>query len=309
MKSFCLCVVFLFILISVQAQTLYIKTFGNVKHTPIIYFHGGPGYNCSTFETTTALNLSKKGFFVIVYDRRGEGRSIDKNAQFTFQEAFNDLDFIYQKFGLKKSVLLGHSFGGIIATLYAERSPQKVQSVILMSAPISLQESFKTILSSCKRIYQAKKDSISLNYISLLEKMDTASIEYSSYCLRHAMQNGFYITKQPTDEAKSIYSTFKTDTLLIKYATQMTYPAVQGFWKNEKYTTLNLETILKRLKEKQVSIYALYGKEDGLYADAQILKLQEIVGKSNLHYFDNCSHNVFIDQQSKFIESLQMWIK
>ena len=49
------------------------------------------------FEGTTAQKLADLGFYVIAYDRRGEGRSADPNATFTYNEAFQDLNAIYKK--------------------------------------------------------------------------------------------------------------------------------------------------------------------------------------------------------------------
>ena len=37
-----------------NAQEIYTKTFGNSKNKPIIFLHGGPGYNSVSFEATTA---------------------------------------------------------------------------------------------------------------------------------------------------------------------------------------------------------------------------------------------------------------
>ena len=291
-----------------NSQEIYTKTFGNSKSKPIIFLHGGPGYNSVSFETTTAQKLADSGFYVIIYDRRGEGRSEDKNAKFTFQETFDDLNNIYKKYSLKKANLIGHSFGGIIATLFAEKYPKSINSITLVSAPVSLQETFKTIIKSAKIIYETKKDSINLNYLGLLENMDVNSIEYSSYCFAHAMQNGFYSTRNPNDLAKNIYATFRTDTLLSKYASKMDYIAPQGFWKNEKYTTLNLSENLVKLKSDKLKIYGLFGKEDGLYSVEQIAKTENIIGVENTKYLENCSHNVFIDQQKIFIEILKKWL-
>ena len=292
-----------------HGQSLYVKTFGKAKDKPIIYLHGGPGYNSVNFEATTAQKLADNGFFVIVYDRRGEGRSIDSNAKFTFKETFEDINFIYKKYGIKRATLIGHSFGGVVATLFSNKYPHKIKSIILVGAPVSLQTTFKTILAKSKSIYQSQNDSVSLNYISMLETMDTNSIEYSAYCFGHAMRNGFYSPKKPTEEAKKIYSQYRTDTLLLKYSSQMSSEAPQGFWKNEKYTTINLAVILKKFKAKKMRIFGLYGKEDGLYASQQVLDLQNTIGVDNLKYFDNCSHNVFIDQQTQFIEAIKTWVK
>src|SRR5690606_27700777 len=96
-----------------RAQNIYQKAFGQASQTPVIFLHGGPGGSSIDFELTTAEKLAEKGFFVIVYDRRGEGRSDDDKAEFTFEQTFNDLKEIYREYGLSSATLLGHSFGGI----------------------------------------------------------------------------------------------------------------------------------------------------------------------------------------------------
>lgn len=293
--------------IVVNSQTIYSKAFGNPNDKPLIYLHGGPGYNSVGFELTTAQKLSENGFYVISYDRRGEGRSLDKNAKFTFNETFADINLIYNKFNLTSATLIGHSFGGVIATLYAEKNPNKTKSIILLSAPLSMQETLSTILESSKLIYTNNNDSVNLNYINMLEKMDKSSIEYSSYCFSHAMQNGFYYPKKPTKEALNIYKKFKTDTLFIEYSSQMTYEAPRGFWQNEKYTTLDLNENLKRVLKNSTPVFGLYGKGDGLFSEVQIGNIENIIGEDNLVYLNNCSHNLFIDQQTKFINSLIKW--
>lgn len=291
--------------ISVSGQSLYTKSFGDKNNEALIFLHGGPGYNCANFEATTAQKLADEGFYVIVYDRRGEGRSIDNKAKFTFQQTFEDLNSVYKKYDLKTATLIGHSFGGVVATLYAEKYPNRINSMLLVGAPVSLQETFKTIIESSKIIYQEKKDSVNLKYLTMLEHMDTNSIQYSSYCFMHAMQNGFYSPESPTPEAKNLYSLFKTDTILTKYAAQMTYMAPQGFMDNEKYTSVNLTPVLQKLVSNKINIYGFYGKDDGLYSNSQVLDLQKIIGEQNLYYFENCSHNVFIDQQTEFINALK----
>ncbi len=292
----------------VDAQNLYIKTFGNQSNTPIIFMHGGPGYNCASFEATTAQNLANSGFFVIVYDRRGEGRSKDVNAKFTFEQSIEDVNSIFSEYKLQKATVIGHSFGGILATNFATAYPNKVQALVLVGAPMGLQSSFKNIISKSKALYLSKNDSLNLMYVGMLEKMDTASLEYAVYCFGHAMQNKFYNPKKPTEEAQKLYASFKTDTILTKYASKMTQEPTKGYWKNEHYTTLNISTTLQNLKTKGIKIYGLYGKEDGLYSTDQIMALQQITGDNNLKYLDNCSHSVFVDQQTEFINALKMWV-
>jgi len=95
----------------------------------------------------------------------------------------------------------------------------------------------------------------------------------------------------------------------MKYGAKMGYLAPQNFWKNEKYTTINLQVNIENLQTAKVPTYAIYGKEDGLYAKEQVEKVEAILGKEKVKYLDNCSHNVFIDQQDVFFDLLKEWTK
>ncbi len=309
MKTYLLILSFMLAGIASAGQKLYLKTFGDPAATPVIFLHGGPGYNSANFEGTTARALADSGFYVVVYDRRGEGRSTDPAAAFTFREAVNDLKRIYGELDLKRATLVGHSFGGIVATLFAREQPEMVRAVVLVGAPVSLQESFRTIIRSSAALYQDKGDSVNLRYIAMLEKMDTASLPYSSFAFRHAMQNGFYSPKERSLQAKALYAGLRADTTLGKLSSAMTFPAPLGFHKNEHYTTINLAPALRELVAQKMPVYGLYGREDGLYSEQQVRDLGALIGGSNLRYLERCSHNVFIDQQAAFIRSLKAWLR
>lgn len=289
-------------------QDIYVKTFGNKTSTPVIFLHGGPGYNSSTFEVTTAQELSNNGYYVVVYDRRGEGRSTD-NANYTFEQTHTDLLSIIDSLKIDSTILIGHSFGGMVAVTFAEKYKERIQSIILVGAPISLQESFKTVIKSCEKIYMKNNDETNLSYIKMLKNMDSTSVQYSSYCFMHAMQNGFYSTNNPSEKAQELYRLFQSDSILIKHARDMGQKQPQKFWENESYTTIDLTPNINQLIRNGTEIYGVYGKEDGLYSSQQVENLKDILGAKNLKYLDNCSHSVFIDQQRKFIEYLNQWTK
>jgi proline iminopeptidase len=308
MKIFRILVLMVLIQWNANAQELYSKAFGNPKDSPILFLHGGPGYNCAGFEVTTAQALADNGFYVIVYDRRGEGRSTDSKALFNFKETFNDINTILNQYKIKKVSLIGHSFGGIVGTLFMKQFPEKVNTLYLVGAPVSLQETFKTILKSSRKIYESNNDKTNLNYIDMIEKMDPTSAEYYAYSFGHAMQNGFYSPKKMSDEAKAIYG-IASKNPDFSYVTKMTIEAPQGFLKNENYTSIDLTNDLKSLVASKFKIYGLYGKDDGLYSPEQVKQLQELIGNDKVDYLEDCSHSVFIDQQKRFIEFLKLKTK
>ncbi|MBZ9651596.1 alpha/beta fold hydrolase [Psychroflexus montanilacus] len=286
------------------AQELNVQSFGDKENPAVIFLHGGPGYNAVPFEIATAEDLAKEGFFVISYDRRGEGRNEHLEADFTFAQTFEDLNAIYSTYNLDKARLVGHSFGGLVATYFTEKYPEKVSHLILASVPISMQSTLKTIIKSSKAIYQENDDTANLSYIAQLEQMDTLSYPYAAYSFMHAMANGFYTPSQRNERAEKLYQRLRADTLAVKYASQYGYSAPMNFWKNESYTSINLKDNLKTLKDKSVEMYGIYGKDDGLYSEAQVEDIRQILGSSRVKYLDNCSHSVFIDRQEEFIALL-----
>ncbi len=308
MKIYTLTVLLVFAGITLSGQDLAVQTFGDKTDTPVLFLHGGPGYNSVAFESTTAAELANNGFYVISYDRRGEGRNEALTADFTFQQSITDINMILTRYDLEKVNLIGHSFGGVLATKFTTAHPEKVNALILVSSPISMQETLKNIVTSSKAIYAAKQDQSNLTYIAMLEKMDASSLEYSSYAFMHAMSNGFYTTKNPNERAKALYTNFSTDSLLQKYASKMDYRAPQGFWKNDRYTTIDLSQELEQLK-KSMAIYALYGKDDGLFSPQLVENAVSILGKDQVRFLDDCSHSVFIDRQELFIDSIKEWAK
>lgn len=140
------------------AQQIYSKAYGHPKDAAIIFIHGGPRGNATLFEATTAALIAQKGFYVIVYDRRGEGRSKDTAATMTFKEAITDLDHLMKQYQIKKAAILGHSFGGIVATLFTNARPEKIERLVLIDALFSQQETYNHILKSTTELALAKKD-------------------------------------------------------------------------------------------------------------------------------------------------------
>ncbi len=309
MKNLNLLFILILTALSAFSQPAYVKTYGKKEAVPLIFLHGGPGYNSANFESTTAQNLANKGFFVIVYDRRGEGRSEDKTAKYNFTETFDDILSIYKKLEISEAVLIGQGFGGIIASLFTEKFPQKVYSLVLVSTPISMQEYYRTIIRSSKLIYESKKDTVNLKLLKEVEKMDTLSLQYTSACFNHTIINRLNSLSNPTDEARKIYENFRNDSANIKFVYQFSYEAPQGYLNNEKYSSINIADNLKKIIAAKKKVYAFYGKEDGTNSFSEIEKLKTIIGAANVKYLDACSYNVFIDQQANFMESMGMLLQ
>jgi proline iminopeptidase len=96
---------------------------------PIVLMHGGPGLDHTTLLGLTALS---RDYQLILYDHRCNGRSTGAPETMTWENLVADADALRATFGFDKWIVLGHSFGGHVALMYALRFPERVSRLILM---------------------------------------------------------------------------------------------------------------------------------------------------------------------------------
>jgi proline iminopeptidase len=122
--------------ISVDSTSLYARVIG--QGPPVIVLHGGPDFDHAYL--LPELDRLKDAFRLIYYDQRGRGRSAANVSpeDVTLTSDVEDVERVRQHFGLEAPVLLGHSWGAVLALEYALRHPRRVSHLILMNpAPAS----------------------------------------------------------------------------------------------------------------------------------------------------------------------------
>ena len=301
-----ICLIISFIANSQTNHTIYSKSYGQNENPAIIFIHGGPRGNATHFEGTTAEKLAEKGFYVIVYDRRGEGRSIDTTAIFTYQESIDDLNELYKSYNITKANIIAHSFGGLVGTLFTEQNPEKVNALILAGALFSQQETYDHILKTTKQIYQFKNDTLMISKVNEIEKLSKYSAEYRKQCYEIASKNNYFKMPFPTPESNQLREDYEESEFGKNNIRNDNAPIV--FYKNEAKNNIDTKPILKNLK-KQVKLFAIYGQQDGVFSEKQLSDMKKIVNKQNFKIIDNCSHYLFVDQQQIFINTITKWLK
>ncbi|MBC8988230.1 alpha/beta hydrolase [Pedobacter sp. N36a] len=283
------------------AQQIYSKAYGQKGNPALIYVHGGPRGNSTLFEGTTAAALAKKGYYVIVYDRRGEGRSADPGAKMTFEEAAIDLNGLLQQYGLTKVNILGHSFGGLVSTLFANTYPEKVERLILVGALFSQQESYDHILNTSLKLAVQKKDTAMLKKISNIKSFDKKSEQYRKQTYEVASYHGFFKMPRPTEASKRVNEQYENS---FSKSNIRNDKAPTLFYENESRVNIDTKSILKNLSHKKIKLSAIYGLQDGVFSSKQLSDLKKITGASTFYGIENCSHYPFVDQQEKFVNSV-----
>lgn len=97
---------------------------------PVVLLHG-VGLNQSIWaEQVKALEAD---FQVITYDLLGHGRSAPARANAPLEDWVNQLNSVISDLAVEKFVLVGFSFGGLIAQAYVAQHSRMIEKLILMS--------------------------------------------------------------------------------------------------------------------------------------------------------------------------------
>ena len=121
--------------------------FADGSGTNVLVIHGGPGLPFT--EPLAAFKPLTGSFRFHYYDQRGSGKSsrpIDRFASSNYYENMQtldrtlglgaqiaDIERIRRILGDEKIILVGHSFGGFLASLYAAEFPDHVKALILVA--------------------------------------------------------------------------------------------------------------------------------------------------------------------------------
>ena len=110
----------------------FISAKGIKKPFPIIFLNGGPGGFITDSGIGLRSQLADDGFDVYLYDQIGSGQSerLKDINEYTANRHKRDLEAIIKKTGVGKVILIGQSWGAILAILFAAENQDKIQKII-----------------------------------------------------------------------------------------------------------------------------------------------------------------------------------
>ena len=114
---------------TVNGTELFYETVGTGR--PILVMHGGLGHDHSYFRPW--LDPLAHGATLIYYDHRGNGHS-RASGSLDHDTWIADADALRAHLGHERVVVLGHSYGSVLAQEYALRHPERVDGLILCSS-------------------------------------------------------------------------------------------------------------------------------------------------------------------------------
>ncbi len=98
----------------------------------VVVLHGGPGADFNSL--LPQFDASSGNRRLIYYDQRGGGRSTaPRGAQLGWRQHVTDLTGLMDHWRIRSASLVGYSWGGLLALLYATVHPDRVASLALIS--------------------------------------------------------------------------------------------------------------------------------------------------------------------------------
>jgi proline iminopeptidase len=108
----------------------------DVRNPALVLLHGGPGASEAALFRHFNAELEQR-FVVVYWEQRGAGRSYHGDIaiqSMTVAQFVRDLDevvdLVRTRFNKDRVVLLGHSWGTVLGTLYAAQHPEKIAAYV-----------------------------------------------------------------------------------------------------------------------------------------------------------------------------------
>lgn len=114
---------------------VHLRGNGPNRNAPVVFLHGGPGVPDMAGDTAFLRPLTDDGFDLYVYDAIGSGGStrLPDPTDYAVSRDVADLEHVRTLIGADRLVLVGHSYGGLLAAHYLAAHPDHVEKLVLIS--------------------------------------------------------------------------------------------------------------------------------------------------------------------------------
>jgi proline iminopeptidase len=248
------------------------------KGEPVVLLSGGPGFS-PDYLRPIADRLAGKYRFILLH-QRGTGRSTDASAM-QLPRLVGDLEALRKELDVDKLTIAGHSFGGIMAMMYAREHPDRVGALALIDAGGPTLKSVPKFSANLESRFSAEEKAAIKEWTGRMEKERTRAV--------------FEITKAKT--AAYFADRAKAKLLIDEMSVDSFRDTV--FWAIvPQMMALDLRPGLEKVK---APVMVIHGKQDPLESAQEV---HETFPGSQLAMLDNAGHFPWLEQPEAFYKAL-----
>jgi len=271
-----------------DSSKTYYKVFG--KGEPLLIINGGPGMNSNGFESMAKTLAETQE--TIIYDQRGTGNSklaeLDSKT-ISMKIMADDIESLKKHLKIKKWNILGHSFGGMLASYYATIYPNSINKLVLSSSGGIDLTLLKTENLIERNLTKVEKDS--MNYWN--DKIAKGDTSHEARLGRGRALAPAYVYDQ------------KYVPIIAERLTQGNSKINGLLWDDMQKIKFDCKAKLKTFKNP---VLIIQGKQDVI--SNQIGELaNKTFPNSKLILLENCRHYGWLDAKEKYFTDVNSFLK
>ncbi|MBK8855967.1 MAG: alpha/beta fold hydrolase [Saprospiraceae bacterium] len=255
---------------------------------PVLIINGGPGLNSDGFADF-ANDLSKYNFRTIIYDQRGTGRNtidLPDSNNITMDLMVTDIENLRKKLKIQKWTVLGHSFGGLLATHYLAKHPENIDKIIFSSSGgVNLRF---------------------LHYIHERINVNLTEAEQDSlvYYQNNEIPESVRVKKRASFLAKAyVFDKSKSD-LIAERLEQVNFRVNGLVFQDLRKIKFDYTD---RFKSLDIPVLVIQGKND-IISTETAMEIKNSFGNASLLLLDNCGHYGWLDAREVYFTSIQKFL-
>lgn len=249
-----------------------------------IAMHGGPGFDHS------GLRGDFDGFAdiaqVVYLDHLGNGRSVPSDpATWNLDQWGDDIRGLCDVLGIERPIVLGQSFGGMVAQAYATRYPDHPRALILSSTAARMD--FPASLKIFADKGGAEAGAIAERFWRTGDDADIA--DYMRVCMP------LYNRHTRPDDANAR----QRAVMRMEVYRHFSLPGCE-------INRMDFRASLGRIK---CPVLVLGGEEDPITPPALAREIVASLPQAELRLFDNCGHGAFRDDPARVLPIIRAFIQ
>jgi proline iminopeptidase len=268
---------------------LYWARYGPPDAPKLIVLHGGPGAH-HDYLLPQMLHLAER-YDVIFYDQRGGGRSrSDDREPVTWRTHVEDLAKVIRELGLDPLSIIGYSWGGLLAILYALEAagdsslPAPSRLVLIEAAPLAREyrQQFETEFAKRQKgpAIQRMRDELAA---SGLRESNPKAWRQATFELSVA---GYFADPENTRD--------------------LTPFRVIGRIQQSVWDSLGDYDLIPRLGEISCPVLVVHGRNDPIPLESAVKGAEAM--KAQLVLLDDCGHVPYVEQPARLFAAVDAFL-
>ena len=236
-----------------------------------------------------ATTLSRKNM-TIIYDQRGTGLSKMKtldSSTVNMEMMLTDIEALREHLKIKRWIVLGHSFGGMLASYYTTRYPGRVQGLILSSSG-GIDLDLLSYLNIPSRLSRTENDSLNFWDIRIANG-DT------SYHAR--LERGTFLAPAYLYDKKYV-------PVVAERLTQGNSRINGLIWSDMRRIKFDCASMLSSFKNP---VLIIQGEED-IIQKKTAYKAAKALSNSKVVFVENAAHYGWMENREKYLKEIDTFI-